>query len=104
MKVNNNSYRVGYDDGEEEDNVPESRIRSKAAATSISENAAIPKTTSKAPTSSSNLESFLNDLSDDEDDGGFGGLDAGNPVAINSKDASFVPVGNQDDYDEDFAA
>ena len=101
-----------YDDGEEERGVTVKNIRLiKAAVVAETAPSSTSATTSSGghlerkhsmPTST-NLDSFLNDLSDDEDgDIGVGGLDGGPQIDLVA--GKPTDGGEDDDYFEDFAA
>mmetsp|Transcript_3202 Transcript_3202/g.5403 ORF Transcript_3202/g.5403 Transcript_3202/m.5403 type:complete len:1013 (-) Transcript_3202:68-3106(-) len=121
------SYELLYDDGDRETDVDASYIRlldppSAAAAPAVAPAAVAPSSTGNtdktaaAPPVNTNLDSFLNDLSDDDEDGAstgalIGALDAGNAVTLKTGDASAplpepTPADEEeeDNYDEDFDA
>jgi hypothetical protein len=122
-------YNLSYDDGDYEENIESEFIRPLLLAsttapshspTPVPTGAAATTTTSTARKPSvvnTNLDSFLNDLSDDEEEeggsqGGVGGLDSGRGVMLRTAggvgegpSASIEKTETEDDgYDEDFDA
>ena len=119
-------YNLDYDDGDNEKNVAESYVRLLAPAPSSAGAPAAPPTATTSSASAAqrkpsivntNLDSFLNDLSDDEEDGAGvgGGLDSGRGVLLrpttgagletNQPSASIEKAETEDEgYDEDFDA
>lgn len=86
-------YAVQYSDGDFEDDVKEELVREEPTRVQ-------PRKVEKAPAPAvtTNLDSFLNELSDDDEPGG---LDAGRPVQIGSNQSA--PSQSEFEYEEDFA-
>eukprot|EP01034_Spumella_vulgaris_P031491 gene31491-38896_t len=88
IKDNKISYRIMYDDGDRDEAVSEANLRLKPE-----------KVRPVLNTKGSDLDDFLNGLSDDEGDAG-GALDGGKPVDGTNQQV----VLSHDEYDEDFDA
>jgi hypothetical protein len=124
-------YALQYDDGDYESEVVDTDMRRAPGASTVAGGvapaaAAAPSSSSSLPTATdvhvspprktslvdTNLDSFLNELSDDDDDVGIGGLDSGRGVTLKSGAGPSAPAtasaeneGNEEDaYDEDFDA
>jgi hypothetical protein len=107
------TYSLRYDDGDEESNVSAKNIRhvvdqtpSSSSSDHISSTHEVTKLEKKRlPIVATTLESYLGDISDDDDDdlGNIGGLDAGPALTLNynANGSARVKV-DSDEYDEDF--
>lgn len=108
------TYSLRYDDGDEESNVPAKNIRHKvdhqtppsSSSDHISSTQSVTNLEKKRlPIVATTLESYLGDISDDDDDdlGNIGGLDAGPALTLNYNVNGSVRVKvDSDEYDEDF--
>jgi len=110
------TYSLRYDDGDEESNVPAKSIRhavdqappsSSSSSSSDHINSAHEMTNSakkRLPIVATTLESYLGDISDDDDDlGNIGGLDGGPALTLNYNVDGLERVkADSDEYDEDF--
>ena len=107
------TYSLRYDDGDEESNVPAKNIRhivDQTPASSSSDHISSTQSVTnlekkRLPIVATTLESYLGDISDDDDDdlGNIGGLDAGPALTLNYNVNGSVRVKvDSDEYDEDF--
>jgi hypothetical protein len=112
-------YKLEYDDGDEEFDVTENLIRRRSESSPVGKSS--PQRVNTVPIEvhfqdnasmqrkssvTTNLDSFLNELSDDDDGGGAGsGLDSGRGVTLSKDGTLTMPPGATDDaYYDDFDA